>query len=88
MDLVVRLKNQKGVVMIDLKTGTLISYAHRLQLGGYTRLVELNTDIKITKRMILQLNKGIKYHPMKSSKEVDKTLFLYALNLYRGFQNG
>ncbi len=86
-DLIAILKGDKKPAIIDYKTGSKILPIHKLQLAGYTHLVEDSTNLKIGKRIILHARDGkIKLIQMKAKKELDITLFHYVLYLHKNLK--
>lgn len=81
VDLIYRDHDDK-IVLLDWKTGSVMSPKYRLQLGAYAYMAEQNLKITIDRRVILQVHGGkLKQHPVKTDKAVDKNLFDYCLYL-------
>lgn len=83
VDLIARLKGDSGYTLIDYKTGSIITPRHRLQIGGYTYLIEKSGNIKIYNRIIIHAHGGnFEIIKIKTPKEIDKNLFLYTVLLH------
>lgn len=87
VDLIARLKGDKGASVIDLKTPETPSLTWDLQTAAYDILIEEKLKIKVERRLCLKLPKYDKMVKVIEYENHEKSrgLFLKALELYRFF---
>lgn len=88
-DLIVKMKGNQHLTLIDLKTPKIIGKTWRSQIAAYWHLVELEFKIDRGGSLRLKDNGGFPiFDEYTYSRNADFAAFLSALNAWRYFNNG